>query len=354
LILFFFYATVNTMKRYRPLLLQIGVLLLLLSIFFYVLEQRKQFFTVDFSKHYGQNKTVELTGFEEGEGWQGDYSYDSERVMEGKSSITFSSWYGKENTIQNSQVTTIPVGYTNGFISLYIASKQNLQSLVSFSFEIVGEKDQKKEYDLTPLVKLGWNRLAIVLPSWKKITKKSFTILGKSGTIAEVNLDRLWAENTTIYSSDIFSTQNNSLSLRTIGDRTYLFSASPILEQYTLNTPSFIQKGSITFSLIPEHGKQVLLSMNGTSLKIVGKNMDECQLYKNNGLFVTKVLQKTSGKDDIYLFIKAELNNGRIVYSLSNNGIDFETCGAITFSQKKQIQLSLQGSYLIDSLSAEY
>lgn len=342
------------MKRYKGLLMQVGIFFLILSFAFFIFEQRKQFVSVDFSKHYQNNKTIELAGFEESERWQGNYSYDSERVMEGKSSITLSSWYGKENSIQNNQVSVIPPGYTNGYLSVYIVDKQTLSSLVSFSLELAGEKDQKKDYAFTPLVHVGWNRIAVALPVWKKITGRQFSAVSKPGTIAEVNLDRFWIENTTVYNSDIFSAHSKSLSLRTIGERTYLFSASPVLEQYFLNTPSLMRKGSLTISLIPEHGKEMLLSLNNTSMRIVEKNMNECLLYKGDRLATTKVLQAASGKDNLYVFLRAELQNGTIAYSLSNNGINFESCGAVAASGKKPIQLSLRGSYLIDSYSAEY
>ena len=88
------------MKRYKKLLLQVGVLLFICGTFLFILEQQKKFVTIDFSKRYAKNKTIELAGFEEGERWQGNYSYDSQRVLEGKSSITLSSWYGKENSIE--------------------------------------------------------------------------------------------------------------------------------------------------------------------------------------------------------------------------------------------------------------
>lgn len=318
------------------------------------MEQQKKFVTVDFSKHYAPNKTVELSGFEEGELWQGNFSYDSVRVLEGRSSVTLSSWYGKENSIQSSKDTTVPPGYTNGYISLYIADKQKLASIQSLSLQLVGDTNKKKEYILTPQIHVGWNRVPISIPSWKKINQRFFSVVSKPGEIAEVNLDRFWIENTTAYNSDIFSTQSQSLSLRTIGDRTYLFSASSVLEQYTLIDPSIIRRGLLTISLIPEHGREILLSLNGTSMKLAGSNMNECLLYKNDDKPSVKNLQTTSGKDNLYVFLKAEIQNGKVTYSLSNNGVDFESCGVIAYSQVKPVQLSLRGSYLIDSYSAEY
>jgi hypothetical protein len=342
------------MKRYKKLLFQVGVLLFICALFIYFIEQRKQFISIDFSKHYTNNKTIELAGFEEGERWQGNYSYDSERVMEGKSSITLSSWYGKENSIESTQDTVLPSEYSKGYLSVYVADKKDIESLASLSLSLMGTNDQKKEYTLTPLIQVGWNRIAIQIPLWKRVTKKVFTVVSKPGTIAEVNLDRLWVENTSIYTSDIFPTKSQSLSLRTIGTRTYLFSASSTGEDYVISSPSTLQRGSVTISLIPEHAREIRLSLNGTSFKLGGRNMNECFLFKNNNLDTTKILQKTSGKDDLYVFLKAETQKGNIIYSLSNNGVDYEVCGTLPSTQRTHIQLSLQGSYLIDSYSAEY
>ena len=342
------------MKRYKPLLLQVGILLLLVSIGFFILEQQKKFVTVDFSKHYAPNKTIELSGFEEGELWQGNFSYDSQRTLEGKSSITLSSWYGKENSIQSRKDTPVPPGYTNGYISLYIADKQKLASLQSLSLLLVGDTDKKKKYVLTPQIHIGWNRIPISIPSWKKINQRSFSVVSKPGEIAEVNLDRFWIENTTTYTSDLFSTHGQSLSLRTIGDRTYLFSSSTFLDTYQLVNPSTIRKGVLTLSFIPEHAKEMQLSVNGTTMKIMGANMDECTLFKNSDKATVKKLQTTSGKDNLYVFLKVVVQNNKLAYSLSNNGVDFESCGIITYSQVRPIRLLLNGSYLIDSYSAEY
>ncbi|MCX6731354.1 MAG: hypothetical protein NTZ55_05915 [Candidatus Roizmanbacteria bacterium] len=342
------------MKRNKKLLLQVGVLLFVLGVFIFALEQQKKFATVDFSKRYSQNKTIEVAGFEEGEQWLGNYSYDSQRLLEGKSSITLSSWYGKENSIEKTQDIQIPPGYTKGYLSVYVADKQNLLSLVSFTLELQGEKDQKKEYNFTQQMSTGWNRLAIAVPGWKKITKRSFTVLSKPGTIAEVNLDRFWIENTSVYASELFQTQSKALSLRTIGERTYLFSASPVLENYQLSNPSSLRRGTITFSLIPEHGKEMSLSLNGTSIKLSNSDITKCSLLSNDVVSSSKTLKKNSGADNVYTFLKAEIQGDKIAYSLSNNGIDFESCGTVAFTERKPVQLGLQGSYLLDSYSVEY
>ncbi len=342
------------MKRYKPLLLQVGILLLLLSLVLFIMEQQKRFINIDFSKLYYPNKTIELSSFEDGEQWRGNYSYDSERVLEGKSSITFSSWYGVRNSINNEEVIMLTDGYSKGFISLYIYDKKNLSAIDSFQLILSENRENKQGYDLTPLLRVGWNRVPVIIPKWKRITNQSFEIVSKKGDIAEVNIDRFWIENTSVYTSDVITTKSQSISLRTIGDRTYIFFSSPNEESFTFNSPTSISRGSVTISLLPEHAKNIVLSLNSTSMQISGKNMAQCILYKDRTSVSEKILQTTSASNNLYVFLKAEVKSNNILYSLSNNGIDFEQCGVVKTFGKEPIQLTLNGSYLIDSYSVEY
>ena len=75
---------------------------------------------------------------------------------------------------------------------------------------------------------------------------------------------------------------------------------------------------------------------------------------KNNDTPAKKILQTSSGKNDLYVFMKGELSGGKITYSISNNGINYEVCGTAQMGQQGLIHLSLQGSYLIDSYAVEY
>lgn len=342
------------MKRYKPLILQVGILLLLISLALFILEQQKQFITIDFSKHYFTNKTIELAGFEEGEQWRGNYSFDSQRVLEGKLSIAFSSWYGIPNSITHEEVVTLTNGYSKGYISIFVPDKKNLSSIDSFQLDLSGNSDKKQGYDLTPLLQVGWNRIPVVIPNWKKITNLSFTITSKKDQITEVNLDRFWIENTSAYTSDIITTNSKSISLKTIGERTYIFFSSPNEESFTFNSPQSISKGSVTISLIPEHANNVVLTVNSTSMKMGGRNMLQCTLYRNANSVSEKTMKTTSTNNNLYVFLKADIKNNTVSYSLSNNGVDFENCGEVKSSEKKPVQISLQGSYLIDSYSVEY
>jgi len=341
------------MKRYKSLLLQIGILLLIIAGVFFILEQRKQFLNIDFSKHYSQNKTIELSGFEEGEQWQGNYTYDTGRVLEGKTSITLSSWYGKENTINNTVGVAIPISYTNGYLSLYVKDANAHSAIERIALKLSGEDGQEKIYNLLPDITSGWNRVALSIPAWKKISVVSFTIQSKPGEIAEVNLDRLWIENTSSYTSDIFSSHNIFTSLRTIGSRTYLFSSSPQPQQLTLITPPSIQKGYIILSLLPEHAQLLQLSLNNTTLQLTGEKRSECALSAHGRMALIS-LKSIASIDNQYLFIKADVQGENVKYSLSNNGIDYETCGNVVGKGRTPLVLSLQGSYLIDAVSAEY
>jgi len=341
------------LHRYKPLILQLGILLFIVAAFFYVLEQQKKFITIDFSKHYAGNRTIEISGFEQGEPWRGNFTYDSERVLEGKSSITLSSWYGIKNSLSSNNTILLKEGYSKGYIRVFIPNSSQLDAIESFTLGL-SNATNTKNVDLLPGLLKGWNTVSVVIPSWKKIDSITFNIISKGDKIAEVNLDRFWIENTSQYQAELFTTPHQSLSLRTIGERTYLYSTSPTLSEYIFSSPSTIRKGVVTIGLIPEYTNTIILSLNSTEISIGGKDQSECQLKSDIDSTVITQLKKHSGKNDLYVFLKAEVVNNRVTYSISNNGVDFELCGAIQGSSKKPIKLSLQGSYLIDSFALEY
>lgn len=341
------------MQRYKKLLFQVGILLFIVGIFLFILEQQKKYVTIDISKRYELNKTIELSGFEQEENWQGNYSYDSERVMEGKTSIIFTSWYGKETSIQKERKYDIKQGYSKGYLSLYISDKEKVDSLTSFKFMLYSDK-QKKEYDLRPHIRVGWNRLPIAIPAWNTITSMSFHIVSKENAITEVSLDRLWIENTAKYTTDVVDFQSKSLSLRTIGDRTYLYLASSQIETLRFMTPEKIKKGIVTISFIPEHSRKIKFSLNDTAMEITGDRMDVCTLTEKDTVIKKANLANNKAPNDMYVFVQAELRKDKILYSLSNNGVTYEQCGIVTTHTTSPVELSLLGSYLIDSYSAEY
>lgn len=347
------YATVMGMKRYKKLLFQVGVLLFIVAIFLFILEQQKKYVTVDISKRYEQNKTIELSGFEQEENWQGNYSYDSERVMEGKSSIIFTSWYGKETIIQKERKYDLKQGYAKGYVSLYVSDKEKVDSLTSLKLVLHSGK-QKKEYDLRPQITVGWNRVSLAIPAWNTITSMSFHIVSKDTAITEVGLDRLWIENSAKYTTDVVDSPSKSLSLRTIGDRTYLFMSASQMETLRFITPEKIKGGIVTISFIPEHSRKIKFALNDTAMEISGDRMDVCTLTEKGAVAKKRNLANNKAPNDMYVFIQAELRKDKILYSLSNNGVTYEQCGIVTTHTTSPIELSLLGSYLIDSYSVEY
>lgn len=347
------YATVMGMKRYKKLLFQVGILLFIVAIFLFVLEQQKKYITIDFSKRYESNKTVELSGFEQEENWQGNYSYDSERVMEGKSSIIFTSWYGKETIIQKERKYDLKQGYAKGYVSLYVADKDKILSLTSLKLILHSDK-QKKEYDLRPQLNVGWNRIPFAVPAWNTITNISFHITSKENAITEVGLDRLWIENSSAYKADAVGSSSESLSLRTIGDRTYLFLAASTMETIEFKEPQRMKKGIVTISFIPEHTQKIIFGLNDTAMEISGNRMDVCTLTEQGTVAKKHNLANNKAPNDMYVFVQAELRKDKILYSLSNNGVTYEQCGIVSTHTTSPVKLSLIGSYLIDSYSVEY
>lgn len=82
--------------------------------------------------------------------------------------------------------------------------------------------------------------------------------------------------------------------------------------------------------------------------------MDICTLTEKDTVIKKANLANNKAPNDMYVFVQAELRKDKIMYSLSNNGVTYEQCGIVTTHTTSPVELSLLGSYLIDSYSAEY
>jgi hypothetical protein len=179
-------------------------------------------------------------------------------------------------------------------------------------------------------------------------------IVSAEQTIAEVNVDRLWIENTDSYVKDLITEKPKWLSLRTIGQRTYLYSFAPSPATYTLADPQFIRSGTITTSIIPERAKSIAFGLNGTRVVIAGTDMKTCTAYAGTSSVARKILTKTSAMNDFYVFLRATVKGNTITYDVSNNGIEYEQCAVLKRGGKTRVELTLDGSYLLDGVQAEY
>ncbi len=327
------------------------VALLAMIALFYLSSSQKKIGTVDFTAKYKQTPPIELAGFEQGEGWVGNFTYDNGQVLEGNTSAVFTSWYGKENTISQQKQFDVK-GYRNGYLLLFVKSKEQLSALTSLSLTFQNNKNEKKVFPLSHLT-AGWNRLAFSLPDWEKITSTELSITSSPNLIAEINLDRLWLQKNDDYKNDI-NTSSNTSSLRTIGDRVYYFSASDKAVSYTFPQLQSFGKGTMTVAFIPEHAKKATFSLNNASLSLSLDSSRTCILANNKKESVKKTLTKNVFENNTYVFVKATTSKDKLKFALSNNGVDFEDCGEIKMDGKSGPQLLLEGSYLVDSYSFEY
>lgn len=341
------------MRIRKSKLLQGGLVVLIIGIVVFFFENQKVFVQTDFSQKYFNHKTKELSLFEIGDGWRGNFTYDTERAVEGKTSMTLTSWYGAKSEVVLTK--TIPLdSYTKGYLLIYIKNRQELAKIKNIYLELSEGSNNSKNYNLLKDISVGWNRVAFLVPDWKSITDFAIGIESQPNSIAEVNIDRMWIENTDVYTKDLVAQKSTWLSLRTIGERSYLYSFSPELTTYALSKPSIMRSGTVTVGIIPERAKTIRIGINGTEAVLSGNNMKTCTVQANDKTVVRKLLKDTSGSNDYYVFLRITLKGSAITYSISNNGLDFEECGLATRTRKQPLTLSLEGSYLIDGIQAEY
>ena len=324
--------------------LQVGVILLIVAFVFLYFEQQKKYIQVVMTDTYAATPSKELSGFEQKDGWQGNYSYDEGRAVEGKTSITFSSWYGKENTITLTKEVAL-AGYRHGYLMVFIKDADQLKNMQSFDLELSGGPDKQSTISLLKGLSVGWNRVTFIVPPWDTLTAIHFHMVSQPNTIAESNLDRMWLEKNSPDIATIFTNTSNTLSIRTIGNRTYLFADPTNPTTYTIAKPSTIRSGQVTIGLIAERSDKVDLSINGTTMHLTGANMQTC---------MGKQLKKFTGANDYYMYLRAIVKNGNVTYSVSNNDVDYETCGTAPKTNNEGVRLMFKGSYLIDSVQMEY
>jgi len=341
------------MRLKKNKILQGGILLLIVAAVVFFFENQTSFVQIDFSQKYFNHKTKEVSLFEIGDGWRGNFTFDTERAVEGKTSMTLTSWFGAKSEVTLTK--TIPLdSYSKGYVLIFVKDTKALGNMKDVYLEL---KEGPERVQLMPLLKelkVGWNRVAFMVPNWKQLTSLAIGIESQPQTIAEINIDRMWIENTDAYTKELITQKPVWLSLRTIGERTYLYSFSPEVVAYTLANPSKMRSGTITVGIIPERAKTIRLGLNGTDVYVSGDNMKTCTVNANGKTVVRKLLSETSGSNDYYVFLRAIVKGNSVTYSISNNGLDFEECGRADRIRKESITLSLDGSYLIDSIQAEY
>lgn len=341
------------MRIRKNKLLQGGILLLIVAAVVFFFENQKSFVHTDFSQKFFNYKTKEVSLFEIGDGWRGNFTYDTERAVEGKTSMILTSWYGAKSEVTLTK--TIPLdSYSKGYVLIFVKDKTELGKMKDVYLELKEGPEQAQLIPLLKELKVGWNRVAFMVPNWKQLTSLSIGIESQPQTIAEINIDRMWIENTDAYTKELVTQKPTWLSLRTIGERTYLYSFSPEVASYTLANPSVIRSGTITIGIIPERAKTIRLGLNGTDVHVSGDNMKTCTVNANSKTVIRKLLSETSGSNDYYVFLRAVVKGNFVTYSISNNGLDFEECGTAGRARKEPITLSLDGSYLIDGIQAEY
>jgi len=325
-------------------ILQGGIIILIIACVFWYFESQKKYIHLSMSEQYAPQATKEFSGFEEHDGWQGNYSFDTGRAMEGKTSMTFTSWYGKESTITLMREIELK-GYKRGTIMVFVKDTAQLRAVDKLYLELYEGSEKKYTTALTTGLKAGWNTVTFTLPDLERINVVKLHIMSKPAVIAEINLDRLWFAKESIDTIPSFDGAHAQMSIRTLGNRTYLFVSPSSKQRYSLLNPPRMRGGSVTVGVIAERSGTIGLGVNGTTMQLMGGSHTTC---------MGRQLKKVSGADDYYIFLRATIDHNAITYSVSNNDVDYEICGTVKRQTNDGPSLVVQGSYLIDSIDAEY
>lgn len=198
---------------------------------------------VDYPKKYNK-LALELSGFEEGEKWKGEFKISDANYWEGSSSYVIFSRNGQPVNLSLQKNIDLS-DYSIFNILVYSEEQENSNNIKKLAFRLGDRNDNEYyEYDILN-VKSGWNIIRMSKNNftlingstpikkdgedslvnknlWERIEKISLVINSRPNSQVELKLDRLWTEKDNDYKKDFLVGNDDMLSIRVFDGKTYV------------------------------------------------------------------------------------------------------------------------------------
>ncbi len=306
-----------------------------------------------------QNASVEIASCTEGENWTGNFTFDTERSVDGNTGINFFSQYPNSQEITLNK--RVSLNNSNELHLLVYADNQTVADQIdTFSLSIQNEQDSKSSFVVPPLHP-GWNRVSIPISSSQAISSIIFQLTAQKNQTVQITLDRVWAEKRkSPYLSKIKALMPQFISAKTVGNRSYLhvfsqgintlfFPDSPKVKNMTatfLAVP--LGKGSIGFMLSPKNNKQseYIFSLNYENRW----KLEQTPHTKNVFVASGKLNELYTIQSPLWIRFTKKANRTTIYYSA--NGSDFETVTEQKIQNLSEFDFGIfsRGPFLLDQL----
>jgi len=209
-----------------------------------------------------ENGSIEIAGFTEGENWEGNYTLDSERSIDGNSGLNLFSQNGQVQEIKLNKEVDLS-SFDSLLLTVYIENENVIQQPNNLILYLITNDKKQFSIPISPL-KRGWNLLSLPLSSLtdekqnetlknKNILTFGFKLNSQKKQISQITIDRLWAEkNRRPYLSQISSLNPISTSLKTIDKHTFLNLFSSGINRLSFTQTEQLDNFTAIFKIIPE------------------------------------------------------------------------------------------------------
>lgn len=207
-------------------------------------------YRADYTKKFG-NSAIEISGFEEGEKWKGDYIVDDVNPWEGKTSYVVIA-KGLQSNILTLHKSINLSDTMNVKMLVYSSSQQNIDDIKRATLRLGNLTDTAYfEYDIRN-IGLGWNIIEMSKNNfsyvgksasaneedstdttnektkiednrlWGSIEKVTLELSPRPNTQVELSYDRLWAEKNADYKKEFLTKSFDMLSTKSWGRKSYI------------------------------------------------------------------------------------------------------------------------------------
>lgn len=360
------------------------------------LEFKEKKYNVDFTKAYAGN-VLEISDFEEGEKWNGDFNIDDSNFMEGKTAFSLASKNNSSSIIYLNE--KLDLSKFEVFKMLIYSAKENDTDNIQKLNLRFGNKNDTLYYEYSIRnVKEGWNIITMEKKNfafsrgvtkketdektgeetvktvssedalWSNIESVTLELTSRPANRVELTFDRLWAEKDESYQEEDFRTDSPyTLSLRNYNKQTYLnvwrFDKNLALLKKVTGVKNF----TYTAKLIPQqigtfgiNARTDISNNYGYYLDLSGIGSGAWQLYKigkpvegvgprlDNGEIANFLVEENKP-----IWLRLKLSGNVITAYLSIDGKDFTRLTEKNDPELKSGGIGFQSggsSFLVESI----
>jgi len=325
----------------------------------------KRSYVFDFTQNMKDASSLEISGFEEGEPWKGNYTLDTGRSIDGLYGMNLTSTGKDTAVLMRKNIKLTPSSLIH--VLVYVGSKDSVANMESFTMRLTDAAGGQMERSLSGLSG-GWNDMVLPAGTFRtapgtrldSIVSVEFRLKAKEKKLAEVTLDRTWAESTSAYLKTFVPGPNAFVNRKALDKTTYLHLSSADHGTFLVEPLENVRDYSFTASFIPETPGSVGIwfrKTGGDGYLFTVSDTREWRLEKitgtkseplGRGVFANAVYDNLK-----YVWLRTETKGAAITVSVSSDGSTFVPLTTVADSSYREGGIAIvgKGSILVSDIS---